>query len=447
MAGVLSGYVALVGRPNVGKSTLFNWLTRTRAAIVDDQPGVTRDRHYGRMAVGERISTLIDTGGFEPGARSGLSAAMKAQVEMAMVEADVIVFLMDGREGLNPIDRQIAGLLRRQTKPVVAAVNKLDSPEAFHLTAEFYELGLENVLPLSAAHGLGLDELVEAMTAALPPLDQSGAELDLPAEVIRLAVVGRPNVGKSSLINRLLGAERMVVSAQPGTTRDAVDVLIKTGQRPYLLIDTAGIRRAGRVQRGVERWSVLRALKALDRADVAVVMVEAEEGLTDQEARICGLAEERGRAVILALNKWDLIQDPRRKLGEIKREISLKLKFLGFAPLITISALTGRNLPRLFETTERLFEQYTFRAPTGEVNRVLEEAVRRHQPPLIGGKRLKFLFATQAETRPPTFVVFTNQPRQVHFSYARFLTNRFKEAFGLNEIPIKVVFRARRRRR
>lgn len=437
-------YVAIVGRPNVGKSSLFNRLTKRQAAIVDDQPGVTRDRHYGLVRSGQRPFVLIDTAGFVPGSVQGLEASLKAQVEMALDEAEVIVFLLDGRQGLTPADEEIAGLLRRRGRPVVVAVNKIDSPELASLAVEFHLLGLGEPLPISAAHGLGLEGLTEAVEAALGP--EAGGEPEgevAEPEMIRLAIVGRPNVGKSSLVNRILGQERMVVSAEPGTTRDAVDVQVEVGGKPYLLIDTAGIRRPGRIKPGVEKWSVLRAFKAIDQAEVATVLADALEGLTDQEARICGLAWEQGRPVILALNKWDLVAEPVQRLKALRSEIERQLKFLAKAPVLTISAKTGLNLEQIFKAADRLHEQYSFRAGTAQVNQVLEEALKKHQPPLIKGRRLKFYYATQAQTRPPTFVVFTNRPDQVHFSYQRFLANQFKAAFGLEEIPVRLYFRPR----
>ena len=444
MVGKRAGYVALVGRANVGKSTLFNRLTRTRQAIVHDQPGVTRDRHYGLVETEAGSFTLIDTGGFEPKAEEGLPRLMRSQVETAIDEADAVILLLDGRQGITPLDMEIAGRLRRSSKKVVAAVNKLDDPSLENLTSDFYGLGLDNFLPLSAEHGLGVDGLLEAVVPLLPEVDevQKGEEEGM----IRVAVVGRPNVGKSSLINRVLGSERMVVSEVPGTTRDAVDSVLELEGRSYLLIDTAGIRKPGRVKKGVERWSVIRALKAMERADVAVILVDAEEGLTDQEARVCGMAVERGRAVVLAFNKWDLMTDPDRTFKDFKDVLAYKLKFLSFIPWLVVSAKTGRNLGRIFKAVDSVHEQYRHRAPTAEVNRVLEEALAHHQPPLAGRSRLKFYFATQARTKPPTFVVFTNHPDKVHFSYARYLGNRFREAFGLDLIPVRVLFRSRRRK-
>jgi len=341
------------------------------------------------------------------------------------------------------MDEEIADLLRKRSKKVVAAVNKLDDPKMHDLLTDFYSLGLENLVPVSSAHGLGVGPLLEEIHELLPP---GGVEEDHPEGVIRLAVTGRPNVGKSSLVNRVLGQERMVVSEVPGTTRDAVDTPVTVDGRDYLLIDTAGIRKPGRIKKGVERWSVVRAMKAMDRADVALVLIDAVEGLTDQEARVCGMAVERGRAVILAVNKWDLMEDPDRSFKEFKDLIAYKLKFLSFVPWLVISAKTGRNMPKIFKAAEELYAQYTFRASTSEVNNVLEDSLRHHQAPLIGRGRLKLFYATQVSTRPPTFVVFTNAPEKVHFSYSRYLQNRFREAFGLDRIPIKVYFRKRKRR-
>ena len=438
------GYVALIGRPNAGKSTLFNRLTRSRAAIVGEEPGVTRDRHFGLVRAVDPPFTLIDTAGFEPWAGAGLAGQVRAQVETALAEADAIIFLLDGRAGLAPVDEEIAGLLRGRTQPIITVVNKLDSNEKYHLAAEFYALGLGEPIPVSATHNLGIDELIARVQAGLAQRDRPVPEEEAAGEAAcRVAILGRPNVGKSSLVNKIAGQERMVVSASPGTTRDAVDIRVEVGGRPYLLIDTAGFRRPGRVKPGVEKWSVLRALKAIDRADAAIVLIDAAEELADQEARICGLAQERGRPVILALNKWDLIDEPDERRRQLEDQISLRIKFLAQAPVVTVSALTGRHIPRLFETVVRLVERYLFRAPTPQVNQVLERAVRRHTPPLVRGRRLKFYYATQVQAKPPTFVVFTNRPDQVHFSYARFLTNQFKEAFGLEEIPIRVLFRLR----
>ncbi|MBW2618082.1 MAG: ribosome biogenesis GTPase Der, partial [Deltaproteobacteria bacterium] len=426
-----------------GKSTLFNRLTRSRAAIVDDEPGVTRDRHYGLVRTADPPFTLIDTAGFEPWAGEGLAGQVRAQVETALAEADAIIFLLDGRAGLAPVDEESAGLLMGRTQPVITVVNKLDSNEKYHLAAEFYALGLGEPIPVSAAHNLGINELIARVQAGLAQRDGPFPEEAAEEAACRVAILGRPNVGKSSLVNKIAGQERMVVSASPGTTRDAVDIRVEVGGRPYLLIDTAGLRRPGRVKPGVEKWSVLRALKAIDRSDAVVVLIDAAEELADQEARICGLAQERGRPVILALNKWDLIDEPDERRRQLEDQISRRIKFLAQAPVVTVSALTGRHIHHLFETVVRLVERYLFRAPTPQVNQVLERAVRRHTPPLVRGRRLKFYYATQVRARPPTFVVFTNRPDQVHFSYARFLTNQFKEAFGLEEIPIRVLFRPR----
>lgn len=448
MSANTRGYVALVGRPNVGKSTLFNRLTRSRAAIVEDMPGVTRDRHYDRVEMqddsGEPNGSLvlIDTGGFEPRANEGIPALMARQVQTAMEEADVIIFLLDGREGVTPLDRDIAVLLRRQEKPVVVAANKLDRPHDRDQAMEFWELGLSEPLAVSGSHSLGIGELMEQLDRLLPPLEPS----DQPEEEddeIRVAVIGRPNAGKSSLINRLAGEERVIVSEVPGTTRDAIDILVQDGDTRYRFIDTAGFRRPGKIGIGVEKWSVMRAMKAIEGADVAVLMVDSVEGMTDGEARVCGLAVESGRSVVVAFNKWDLVEEPDRRFKSIHEEMDFKMKFVSYVPSVVISALTGRGVPRVLRAINQVYEQYIFRAPTSDVNRVLEDAQLVHAPPTVGGRRLKFFFATQAETKPPTFVIFCNMADKVHFSYARFLNNRFREAFGLDSIPVRVIFRQR----
>lgn len=443
MSDKTRGYIALVGRPNVGKSTLFNRLTKTRSAIVHDLPGVTRDRHYGRLHLDRGPATLIDTGGFEPRSKDNMAALIRGQVEMALDEADLIVFVVDAVDGLNPIDQEVAIQIRRKKKPVILLANKVDSPEKFGLVNEFYELGLGEPLAISGSHGLGAQELLTLLDETLPLAEEIDQEAAADDDVIKVALIGRPNAGKSSLLNKLAGAERAVVSDQPGTTRDTVDILFQTEGRTFLFIDTAGLRRPGKVAKGVEKWSVMRALKAIDRADVAVVMIDAQDGLTDSEARIAGLAAEAGRAVVMAINKWDIIENRDQRLAEIQKQIDLKLKFLAFAPVVTLSALTGKRLPKLLSLIEELFEQYTIRAGTSELNRVLEQAVAHHEPPLIRRHRLKFFYATQPQTRPPKFVVFTNRPDEVHFSYQRYLINQFKTAFGLDQIPVKMVFRGR----
>ncbi len=436
--------VALVGRPNVGKSTLFNRLVGRPLALVDDRPGVTRDRHYSPLVIGDRQGTIIDTGGFDPTDLDPLVNQIKAQALAALDEADLTVLVVDGKDGPTPHDRELANLIRRSGRPYLVAVNKIDSFEKEANVAEFHELGLEGLWPVSAAHGYGLGEFKEALAQWLTGTEAEETAEDAPP---RVAVIGRPNAGKSSLINRLAGHERLVVDHRPGTTRDAVDVAIERQGRSYLFVDTAGVRRKGRVDEKLEKLSVMRALKSLDRADIAILVVDALEGLSDQDAHIAGYAHERGRPVILLANKWDAVRSKNETRQGFQRAVELKMAFLEKAPLLTASARTGLRVDDLFGLIDRIMAQYRFRAATAEVNRVIEAAVEAHTPPYAGRERLKFYYATQVGSKPPTFVVFTNKPGSVHFSYQRFLVNRLKEAFGLDLAPVRLILRARSGRR
>jgi len=434
-------FIAIVGRPNVGKSTLFNRLVGYNKAIVDDLPGVTRDRIYAEVDIAGRAVTLIDTGGFEPEQEKGLPAQIRAQTLVALEEADLTVLMLDGKSGLSPHDRELADILRRSGRPFLVAVNKIDGPEKEDDAGEFYALGVEPILSLSAAHGYGIRDFTQAILEMLPPEDEEPEKEDL----IRVAVIGRPNVGKSSLINKLIGRERSLVSPTPGTTRDPVDTELTRQNRHYLFVDTAGIRRKGRTDFGIEKYAVIRALRAMERCDVALLLIDAEEGITDQDAHVAGYAIKRGRGLILIFNKWDLIEDKHAHQKKIKAQIELKLRFLTYVPYVTTSALTGLRLERIFSLVDQVFAQYSSRASTSQVNQVLERAVESHAPPYIGKNRLKFFYATQNATRPPTFIVFTNRPDKVHFSYERYLSNVFRDAFGLDKIPIKLHFKPRRR--
>ncbi|MFH1136464.1 MAG: ribosome biogenesis GTPase Der [Pseudomonadota bacterium] len=431
--------VAIVGRPNVGKSTLFNRLVGFQKAIVDDQPGVTRDRNYAVVELEDRTVTLVDTGGFDPDDQNGMMAQVREQTLLAVEEADLTVLLADGKHGLSPHDRDLVDLLRRSGRPFLVAVNKIDSPEKEMALAEFHEIGVEPILPVSAAHGYGVNNLLEHIAALLP----EGKDPYIPDDMIRVAVIGRPNVGKSSLVNRLVGEPRTLVTDQPGTTRDPVDTEIVRKGRRYLFVDTAGIRRKGRVSAKVEKYAVMRALRSVERCDVALLLIDSVEGLTDQDAHVAGYAVERGRCLVLLFNKWDLVKNKNEAQKEIKARLDLKLRFLSFTPWLTGSALTGLRVDRIFDEIESVFSQYTFRAPTAQVNKILEDAVEAHPPAYSGRGRLKFFYATQAGAKPPTFVVFSNKPEEIHFSYQRYLTNTFREAFGLNKIPIKVKFKPR----
>ncbi|MEW6265289.1 MAG: ribosome biogenesis GTPase Der [Thermodesulfobacteriota bacterium] len=436
----MSGVIAIVGRPNVGKSTLFNRLVGYAKAIVDDQPGVTRDRNYARVELGGKSATLVDTGGFDLEVKQGIMAQVRRQTLLALEEADLILVLADGREGLNPHDRELLDVLRRSHKPFILAVNKIDGPEKEAALSDFYELGVEPVLPLSAAHGHGIRGLVECLAELLPPVEAEAAAEGL----IRIAVIGRPNVGKSSLLNRLIGEERALVTEAPGTTRDPVDALIEHQGRRYLLVDTAGIRRRGRVSLKLEKYSVMRALRSLERCDVALILTDALEGITDQDAHVAGYALEQGRGVILVVNKWDAVKDKSAAGKKLKADLELKMNFLAFAPVLTASALTGLRVNQIFGLVDKVFAQFDSRFPTSQVNQVLSRALEAHPPPYVGRGRLKFYYATQAGTRPPTFVLFASRPDQVHFSYRRYLTNVFRQAFTLDKTPVRVLIRPHR---
>ncbi len=435
--------IALVGRPNVGKSTLFNRLIGRPAALVDDRPGVTRDRHYGPISIDERQGTLIDTGGFDPTNLDPLIGQIKSQALAALDESDLTVLVVDGKDGLSPHDVELASLIRRSGRPYLVAVNKIDSFEKEGNLLEFHEMGLENLWPVSAAHGYGLADFRAALAAHLAPAAPGEDAESAPPKV---AVIGRPNAGKSSLINYLSGEERVVVDDRPGTTRDAVDVRLEKNGRPYIFVDTAGVRRKGRVDEKLEKLSVMRALRSLERADVAILVVDATEGLSDQDAHIAGYANERGRPVIIMANKWDAVKEKGEAQKELGRALDLKMTFLADAPLITASARTGLRLNGLFPLIDKIMGQYRFRAATAEVNRVINAAIEAHTPPYAGRGRLKFYYSTQVSTQPPTFVVFANHPRAVHFSYKRFLVNRLKEAFGLDLAPVRLYLRERSNR-
>ena len=433
--------VAIVGRPNVGKSTLFNRIFGRRKAIVEDIPGVTRDRNYAEVTRFDTPFTLIDTGGFEPVSVERLLVQMREQSQLAVEEADVILFVVDVQQGLTPSDIEVAGMLRRVSKPVLYVVNKVDGDRQEGGLPEFYALGVDVVYPVSAEHGRGIDDLMDAVLALLPPAP-APAE---PGEEIRLAVVGRPNVGKSSLVNRLLGFERMVANPQAGTTRDSIDTPFTYNRKRYVLIDTAGIRRKGKVSQKLEKYSVVQALKAMDRADVVLVVIDAEEGVTDQDVTVAGYAYEKGRAVILVVNKWDRLTKDNATLGKFVEELRRTFKYLPFAPILFVSALTGQRVNKIMAEVEKVAQEYVRKIPTPQLNKVLSEAVRDHQPPVFQGKRLKFFYITQDGIRPPSFVVFVNRAEGVHFSYERYLGNKLREAFGFTGTPLRLYFKDRER--
>ena len=433
--------VAIVGRPNVGKSTFFNRLTRTRDALVDDFPGVTRDRLYGEAVWQGVAFTVVDTGGFLHSDADAFAPQIRTQVDHAIAEADLVVVLFDGRSGVTPFDRELVARLRDHSRPVLYAVNKIDGEAQEPALYEFYALGLETIHPVSAEHRYGVPDFLDVLVARLS--GATAGEDNGTDEPIRVAVVGRPNTGKSSLINRILGQERLVVSDRPGTTRDAIDTRLTRGGKEYLLIDTAGIRRKGKVSAKIEKFSVIKALRSLERCDVALVLLDASEGIADQDVSIAGYAHDRGCGCIFVVNKWDLV--PRDPGATRRFQLQLKdaAKFLAFAPMLTVSAQTGQRVQRIFPLVDTVFDQYQARLGTGQVNKIFEQAVTRTVPPLHKGKRLKFYYATQVRTRPPTFVAFVNFPEAVHFSYQRYLVNQIRAASGLDRTPLRLVFRQR----
>ncbi len=437
--------VALIGRPNVGKSTLFNRITRSRKALVDSSPGVTRDRHYQRVQWEDKGFIVVDTGGIDDNPEDFLVPHIREQAIAAIEEADIIFFLMDGRQGITPADWVVVDILRRTQKPVFHVVNKIDGPEMEgEQLSSFYELGVEQLWPLSAEHNYGFRSLMDSL-ADIVTTDKEG--LDIAEGTIRVAFFGRPNVGKSSMINRILGEERMVVSDIAGTTRDSVDTLVTHGNYSYLFIDTAGIRRKGKTKEKLEKFSILKSLAAMTRCDVAVVIVDADEGITEQDTKVIGYVLEEGKGLIVLVNKWDLLEKDKKRQKEVLEEIARVLPFLGFAPILNVSALTGYGIKRMFPVIGSVYRQYTATFPTSALNRLLQDAIEQHSPPIYKNKRLKFYYTSQIGTCPPTFVVMTNSYKGVHFSYQRYLTNRFRDGLGLDKIPIKLIFRDKSRQR
>ena len=443
--------VAIVGRPNVGKSTLFNRLLGGRRAIVDDMPGVTRDRLYGEFDWRGRQYVTVDTGGFEPGA-TGIMALVRAQAEQAVAEADLILFLVDAKDGLTPADAEIARTLRSAARrPILLVVNKVDSVGQEAHAAEFHRLGMAPLLSLSAEQGQGIGELLDAVASLVPVrIPQSGTDswgeaepLPVPTGAITVAVVGRPNVGKSSLVNRILGAERVLVSPEPGTTRDAVDTHFRYQGRNYILVDTAGIRAKGRIGRSVERYSVSRALAAVRRADVALILLDGVEGVTAQDTKIGGEAHEAGCASILVVNKWDLRAGDQDAGAEFRLAVQEKFKYLAYAPMAFVSARTGHRVLHLFRLIDQAAAERERRIPTADLNALLGEAVRHRPPPAEGSRPVRIRYATQVGVKPPTFLCFATATSGLHFSYLRYLENCLRKAYGFRGTPIRLVIRGR----
>ncbi|HMU54596.1 MAG TPA: ribosome biogenesis GTPase Der [Nitrospira sp.] len=432
--------VAIIGRPNVGKSTLFNRILGSRTAIVDDVPGVTRDRNYADTSYRNRPFRLIDTGGLEPAASDGMLALIRRQSELAIAEADVLILLMDGRAGLTPQDQEVVRLLRGTTKPLFVAINKIDTPKTEVLVADFYQLGIESLFPISAEHGIGVADLLDALYPLLP--DQQDSEEQNP--VPRVAVVGRPNVGKSTLVNAVLGEERVVVSDVPGTTRDAVDSLATYEGRQYLFTDTAGIRRRGKVDRGIEGYSVARSLRAIGRSDVAILLLDGEEGITEQDTKIAGLVIRQGRACLLLVNKWDLRKGDAQARQRFEQDLKRRFPFLTWAPVLFGAAVKPGSLRLLFPAIDDVYASFTRRIPTGELNQLLQTILATHPLPSRKGKPTKITksaFMTQVATRPPVFALFVGHPENMTPAYLRYLEHRLRDEYGFSGTPIRLLVR------
>ena len=430
--------VAIVGRPNVGKSMLFNRLAGQRLSIVEDTPGVTRDRLYAPCEWGGRTFTIVDTGGIEPNTDSEILQFMRDQAELAIQTATVIVLVCDIRTGVTAADQDVANMLLRSKKPVVLAVNKADSTgEPDPVFYEFYNLGLGDPIAVSAVHGHGTGDLLEECLKYFPPEDEDNGEDD----VIKVAVIGKPNAGKSSLINRILGEERVIVSDMAGTTRDAVDSFFENKLGKYLFIDTAGMRKKSRVDDRIEKFSVLRATMAIDRADVCLIMIDANDGVTEQDTKVAGLAHEAGKACIIVVNKWDIVEKDDKTMDRMRQAIRADLSYMTYAPIVFISALTGQRVDRLFELINYVNDQATLRIKTGVLNSLLADATTRVQPPTDKGRRLKIYYMTQIGVRPPHFVIFCNDARLFHFSYQRYLENQIRNTFGMEGTPIRLTIR------
>ena len=432
--------VAIVGRPNVGKSSFFNYLVGRRVSIVEDTPGVTRDRIYEDVEWSGRTFSLVDTGGLEPASTDTIPVQMRRQAELALDLADVIIFMVDVKDGVTDDDMDIADMLRKVGKPVVLVVNKVDMigeppPEVY----EFYNLAMGDFFTVSSAHGLGIGEVLDAVSEYFPPADEDEAE----GEIIKVAVVGKPNAGKSSLINKILGENRVIVSDIPGTTRDAIDTHFEREGKQYCFIDTAGMRKRGKITENIERYSVMRSLTAVDRSDVVVLVVDAAEGISEQDSKIAGYAHNAGKAFIIAVNKWDLIEKDTHTMDKFKDDIYKELPFMLYAPSVFISAKTGQRVDRLFEMINYVADQAALRVPTGMLNDVLAEAMAVAQPPSDKGRRLKIFYMTQIKVKPPTFAIFCNSIKLFHYSYERYIENQLRKNFGFEGTPI--VFKLRER--
>jgi len=436
----MKGIVAIVGRPNVGKSTLFNALLRQKKAIVEDIPGVTRDMNFGRVQHNERSFLLIDTGGFEPEAKEGIFMLVRKQCELAVKEADLILFVLDAKEGLNPLDKEIANYLRKTQKKVLFVINKVDGPKDRKNATEFFELGIERLFLVSAIHRMGLEELLDEILKNLP--QEEGKTEETQEEAIKVAIVGRPNVGKSSLVNRILGFERVIVDEHPGTTRDAIDIPFSFDGKQFLLIDTAGIRRKSRISERLEWYCVWQAIKSIEWADVNLLVLDAVEGPTDQDSKLANLIQNRGKGLIIVVNKWDLVEG-KVKIKDYEEALRKKLHFLDFAPILFVSAKTGYGMEKILKTAVEVHSEWRKRIPTGQLNRWFRKTILPHQLPLWRNKVVKIYYLTQVAVAPPTFVLFVNYPEGVKENFQRFLIRKLREEFGFVGSPIKLVIKER----
>ena len=433
--------VAIVGRPNVGKSTLFNTLAGDRISIVQDTPGVTRDRIYADVTWLNYNFTIVDTGGIEPESNDIILKSMREQAEIAIETADVILFVTDVRQGLVDADGKVADMLRRSKKPIVLVVNKVDSFEKFMPDVyEFYNLGLGDPQPISAASQLGLGDMLDEVVKHFGENALKEEEDERP----RIAIIGKPNVGRSSIINKLLGEDRVIVSNIAGTTRDAIDTTIKRNGTEYVFIDTAGLRRKNKIKEEIERYSIIRTVSAVERCNVAVLVIDATEGITDQDTKIAGIAHERGKGMIIAVNKWDAIEKNDKTMKKFTEDVREKLSYMPYAELLFISAETGQRLPKLFETIDMVIENHSLRVATGVLNEIMAEPVALNQPPSDKGKRPRLYYITQVSVKPPTFVIFVNDKELMHFSYTRYIENKIREAFGFKGTPLKFIIRERK---
>jgi GTPase len=433
--------VAVVGRPNVGKSTLFNKLAGKRISIVEDTPGVTRDRIFTEVEWLNKYFTLVDTGGIEPKSNDIILSQMRNQAMLAMDMAHVILFVVDGKAGLTAADREVAQMLRRTNTPVILVVNKIDSQSQFDNVYDFYELGLGVPFAISSANSMGLGDLLDEVVANFP----EGLDTEYDEDIIRVAITGKPNAGKSSILNNMLGEERVIVSPIAGTTRDAIDTYLEKGDHKFLLIDTAGLRRKSKIYENVEKYSVIRAMSAVDRADVVLIVIDAEQGVTEQDTKVAGIAHDEGKACLFVINKWDLIEKNDKTMSLYTKDIREKFPFMAYAPIVFVSAKTNQRMNKILETVVYIAEEHAKRVPTSTLNDVIGEAVLLNQPPSDKGKRLKIYYGSQTGVQPPKFTLFINDKELTHFSYQRYLENKIRENFGFEGTPVRFEYREKRR--